>query len=34
MRVSMAIAGVGNGPTSVTSMPAPMKPAVSAGSII
>ena len=30
----MAMAGVGRGPTSVTSMPAPMNPAVSAGSII
>ncbi len=34
-RVSMAIAGVGSGPTSVTSMPAPDElPATSAGSII
>ena len=33
-RVSMAIAGVGSGPTSVTSIPAPTKPAVSAGSIM
>ena len=31
---SMAMAGVGSGPTSRTSMPAPMKPAVSAGSIM
>ena len=33
LRVSMAIAGVGSGPTRVTSMPAAMKPAVNAGSI-
>jgi len=31
-RVSIAIAGVGNGPTRVTSMPAPTNPATSAGS--
>ncbi len=33
-RVSMAIAGVGSGPTSTTSMPMAMKPEVSAGSSI
>ncbi len=32
-RVSTATAGVGNGPTSTTSMPMEMKPAVKAGSI-
>jgi len=31
-RVSMATAGVGSGPTSVTFMPMEMNPAVSAGS--
>ena len=31
-RVSIATPGVGNGPSSVTSMPTAMKPAVSAGS--
>ena len=34
LRVSMAMAGVGNGPTRITSMPAPMKPATKAGSIM
>jgi len=34
LRVSMAIAGVGSGPISTTSMPAPMNPATSAGSIM
>ncbi len=34
LRVSMAIAGVGSGPTSTTSMPMAMNPAVSAGSIM
>ena len=34
LRVSMAIAGVGSGPTRITSMPAPMKPATKAGSIM
>ncbi|MNC99623.1 hypothetical protein D3C83_179730 [compost metagenome] len=33
-RVSMATAGVGKGPTSTTSMPTEMNPAVNAGSII
>ena len=33
-RVSMATAGVGIGPTSVTSMPIETNPAVSAGSIM
>ena len=32
LRVSIATAGVGSGPTSTTSMPIEMKPAVSAGS--
>ena len=32
LRVSIAIAGVGSGPTSTTSMPIVIKPAVSAGS--
>ena len=34
LRVSIAIAGVGNGPTSTTSMPIVTNPAVSAGSSI
>ncbi len=33
-RVRNATAGVGIGPSSITSMPAEMKPAVSAGSIM
>jgi len=33
-RVSIAIAGVGSGPTRITSMPAPVNPATSAGSIM
>ena len=33
-RVSMATAGVGIGPVSSTSMPADVKPATSAGSIM
>ena len=33
-RVSMAMAGVGSGPTRCTSMPAPTKPATRAGSIM